>query len=359
MENTATVPAVDPAETTSLAEHEQSFQPPALRQTRTPDRVSPEPVERADDGLDPPETETAEQKAERERDDKGQFTKHRAKSQRAGAEDVDKIKAYTKRIREAEESLGLKVEKQPGESERVYQLRRRAELLEAKREAARVEARPEPRPIPKAPEPFKEPEPKYEDFADEADQYAAWMRAVAAWDRKREAAEGAIKSHETQRNEAITERNRQRDEWFKARETEHLDRMAEYHETHPEAQAILDKAGDVNLTPALYAAVMTAKNSPELLILVAQNEELRDDLTILTEGKPLSRDLVALVQRRLNRGLTAGTTGSAPAPQTKSIPAVPRPPNPVRTGPMTAADTPPGDEDSLAAHEKFYGGKRR
>lgn len=341
-------------ESESLSDHEQAFAPGA---------VKPEPVvERSDDGVDPPEPETAEAKAERERNDKGQFTKQRAKSQKAGPEDVEQINAYTKRIREAEESLGITVEKKPGESERVYQLRRRAELLEAKREAAKaerqVDLRPEPKTTPKAPEPFTEPEPKYEDYAQHEDQYAAWMRAMAAWDRRKESAEAAIKSHETQRNEAIAFRNKQRDEWFKARETEHLERMADYHKDHPDAQAILDKAGDVQLTPALYSAIMTAENSPELLVLVAQNEDLRDDLTILTDGKPVTKDLVALVQRRLNRGLTAGTTGAAPAP--KKVPAVPRPPTPVRTGPMHTADTPPGDDDqSIASHEKFYGGKRR
>lgn len=346
-----TAPAVEVTETDSLADHEQAFQPG--REPRAPEPV----IDRADDGLEP------EPKADTERGPNGQFQpRQRAKSQQAGKDDVAQINAYTKRIREAEESLGIKVEKQPGESERVYQLRRRAELLEAKKEAARVEAKPEPKPVPvvpKKPEPFNEPEPKYEDFADAPDQYAAHLRAVAAWDRRREAAEGAIKQHETQSHEAIAERNRRRDEWFKARETEHLDRMAAYHESHPEAQAILDKAGDVSLTPALYSAIMTAENSPELLILVASQEDLRDDLTILTDGKPVTKELVALVQRRLNRGLTAGTTGSAPAP-VKPVPAVPRPPNPVRTGPMKADDTPPGDDDnSVANHEKFYGAKRR
>lgn len=347
---TAETPVVE--ESTSLSDHEHAFAPGASRH--------PVPVERADDGLEP--EETPEQAAQLARDNRtGQFTKQRAKSQRAGAEDVEQINAYTKRIRDAEESLGLKVEKKPGESERVFQLRRRAELLEAKREAAKVEARPESKPVPvapKAPEPFNEPEPKYEDFANEADQYAAHLRAVTAWDRRREAAEGAIKSHETQRNEAITARNKARDEWFKAREDEHMGRMAEYHKGHPDAQAILDKAGDVGLTPAVYAAIITAENSPDLLVLLAQNEELRDDVAILTDGKPVTKDLVALVQRRLTRGLTAGKTGAVPAPA-KPVPAVPRPPTPVRTGPMTAPDEPPGDEDSLAAHEKFYGKGRR
>lgn len=333
----------------TLADHEQAFAPAAIAK-EPPVR---ETTERADDGV---ESEPSE------RDANGQFKpRARAKSQRAGADDVETINAYTKRIREAEDALGIKVERKEGESDRVYNLRRRAEIMEAKREAAK-EQRREPemaaRPAPKPPQPFNEPEPKYEDFANEPDQYQAHLRALTAWDRRRETAEGAIKSHETQAHEAIAERNARRDAWFKEQEVSHLSRMEQYHQEHPEAQAILDQAGDVRLTPALYSAVMTSENSPELLILVAKNEELRDDLNILTEGKPLNKDLVAYVQRRLNRGLTSANTGSDTRPA-QPIPAVPRPPNPVRTGPMKTSDTPPGDEDSLAAHEKFYGGKRR
>lgn len=328
----------------SLADHEQAFGRDRAPVVERPERV--------DDGVSDDEPQTA-----RDRADNGQFTKQRAKSQRAGAEDVEKINAYTKRIREAEESLGLKIEKQPGESDRVYNLRRRAELLEAKREAARTAPPVVERPAPKAPEPFKEAEPRYEDFANEPDQYAAFLRATAAYDRRKDAAEGALKQHETQTHEAIAERNRQRDAWFKAKESEHLGRMEAYHQSHPEAQAILDRAGDIQLTAAVYSAIMTADNSPDLLMRIAQDEDLRDDLTILTDGKPVTKDLVALVQRRLTRGLTAGTTGAASLP-TQTVKAVPRPPTPVRTGPMKTSETPPSDEGSLADHERYYGRTR-
>lgn len=351
-----TTTVVDPAESSSLADHEQAYHP----STRTPGErqpTAPAVTERHDDGIDPAEAEGTP--AERDRDEKGQFRpKQRAKSQKAGADDVEQINAYTRRIREAEEKLGLKIEKQDGESERVYQLRRRAELAEARVTRAPETAPVAPRRESPKPIPFTDAKPRYEDFANEDDQYSAWMLATAKWERRKDESDSATKSHEDARNHAITERNRQRDEWFKAREGEHLDRMAAYHAEHPEAHAILDRAGDVHLTPAIYAAVMTAENSPELLILVAQNEELRDDLTILTEGKPLNRDLVALVQRRLNRGLAAGKTGSAPALR-KPVPAVPRPPNPVRTGPMTPSETPPGDDSGLDDHERFYGKGRR
>lgn len=351
--DTAPAPVADPSESTSLSDHEQSFGPTSRESPPAP--TTP----RVDDGLEP-DGESAEAKAER--DERGQFKpgKHRARSQQAGKDDIDQINAYTKRIRDAEESLGLKVERQDGERDRPYSLRRRAEFLEAKVATQEARTAPAPRAVAKkAPEPFNDPEPRYEDFADQPDQYQAHLRALAAWDRKRAAADAAIESHKTAANEGITERNRQRDEWFKSKEVEHLGRMRAYHEANPGAQAILDAAGDVRLPPALYTAIMTAPNSPELLILIASQEELRDDLTILTDGKPLNQELVALVQRRLNRGLTAGTTGSAPAP-VKPIPAVPRPPNPVRTGPQAAPhDAPPRDEDGLDAHTRYYGPSKR
>lgn len=350
-------PTADPHADTSFADHEQSFHAPSRSGESRPSAPAATD-DRADDGLEP---EPAGDKGKR--DETGRFkpAKQRAQSQRASKDDVAQISAYTRRIREAEERLGITVERQPGESERVYNLRRRAELIEAKAEALKTAPKaPElpAKPLPKAPEPFTEREPQYEDFANEPDQYQAHMRALAAYDRRKEAHEQAAKGYTTAQQEAISERNARRDAWFKEQETAHLTRMEQYHQAHPEAQAIIDAAGDVSLTPAMYAAVMTAENSPELLILVAKDADLRDDLTILTEGKPLNKDLVALVQRRLNRGLTAGTTGAAPLPA-QPIPAVPRPPTPVRTGPMKTGNDMPSDDAPLSAHEKAFHKQRR
>ncbi len=344
MPESEAVAAPAEVESASLSDHEQAFAPPAL--------AVPEPrPSRSDPGDE-------DDAAQEERDTAGRFkTRQRARSQAAGPDDVETIQALTKRLRDAEDALGVKVERKAGESDRVFNLRRRAELAEARRDA--VKPVPEPPPIPVVePKTFDEKEPRYEDFANAPDQYAAHLRAVAAYDRRKEAFEGSQASSEETRNKAIAERNAQRDKWYKDQETAHGERMRAYHEANPSAQAALEAAGDVKLTPATYMAVMTAENGPALLMRLANDEDLRDDVFDLTDGKTLSEDLVARVQRRLNRGLTAGRTGSAPVP-IRSVPAVPRPPNPVRTGPMKTDDAPPGDEDSLAAHEKYYGSRRR
>lgn len=313
-------------ESTSLADHESSFHAPEPRPEAAAVAVS-EPDAPAGD--EPVETDA--ERAERERDDQGRFKpKHRAKSQRATPADVPRIQELTRRLRETE-----------AERDRLKAL-----------SSAPAPVKREP------PKDFTDPEPQYEDFADQPDQYQAHMRALAAWDRRKEAAEQSKTQYETSTKAEIEARNAARDVWFKEQESKHLDRMKAYHEAHPEAQQILDAAGEVWLTPAMYAAVMTAENSPELLIRVAQDVDLRDDLIDLTEGKPLSRDLVERVQRRLNRGVKAVTTGSA-APQPKPVPAVPRPPNPVRTGPMKTGDALPDDDSSLTAHESAYYGKGR
>lgn len=60
----------------------------------------------------------------------GRFKRRRAASQQAEPDDVPLIHEYTKRLKAAEETAGKDIARKPGESERVYTLRRRAELAE-------------------------------------------------------------------------------------------------------------------------------------------------------------------------------------------------------------------------------------
>ena len=64
-------------------------------------------------------------------------------------------------------------------------------------------------------------------------------------------------------------------------------------------------------------------------------------------------ETLALLSQRFNgaspRSATVAT-GSAPA----LVSPAPRPPNPVRTSPQHASDEPPGDDASLADHERYY-----
>lgn len=70
-------------------------------------------------------------------------------------------------------------------------------------------------------------------------------------------------------------------------------------------------------------------------------------------------EALSSLARRLAPGRqSAVDTGSAtPAPAATRLP---RPPNPVRTGPIAiATDEPPGDDASMAEHEAYWGKKRR
>jgi hypothetical protein len=52
----------------------------------------------------------------------------------------------------------------------------------------------------------------------------------------------------------------------------------------------------------------------------------------------------------------AAVTGAAAATARSTAP---RPPTPVRTSAISTTDEPPGDDASIADHEKFYGQRRR
>lgn len=327
------------SDTMSLAEHEQTYVHPEspAPQAPEPEPVSqpePEPVA-AEPTADAPadDEKPVNDPARGERDEHGRFKpreKHRAKSQHATAADVPRIAALTKKLREAEE---------------------RAAKLEAQIPRA-------PAPKPEPPKEFTDAEPKYEDFANEADPYAAHMRALTAYDRKKELAEAAKVAHESTQKAEIEARNKQRDEWFQTRLKAHGERIEKLFTANPQAEAIIEKA-NVSLNPVMLAAVLGSDNSDQLALTLAQNPDLVDDLHLLTDDKSPSQDLVAYVQRRMSRGLKVANTGStAPA---SVVPALPRPPNPVRTGAMKPADTPPGDDASLDEHERAYvkGGYRR
>jgi hypothetical protein len=72
-----------------------------------------------------------------------------------------------------------------------------------------------------------------------------------------------------------------------------------------------------------------------------------------TNRYPQVEALTLLAQRLSPNGRSSAvTTGSAPPPT--PVARQPRPPNPVRTGPMSSSEEPPGAQASVAQHEAFY-----
>jgi hypothetical protein len=282
--------------------------------------------------------------------------RHRAKSQQATPRDLEDIATFTKRLREAEEAIPI--ERKDGESDRVYQLRRRAEIAELaktyKTTPTHVPSKAEPIavPAPRAAVPpsagtFAEVEPTLDQFQDKPDPYAAWMRASIAYDRRKEAWE----ENQTNSQKAIVERDRQM-------VAAHQQRMQTAVQTRPDFQATVAPLLDRKLPNPLLKAIAMHEQGPDFVYTLAKDPDLLDDLFVAAYGKdPTDDDFVATLQRRLLKHVQpAGTTGSVAAPPPRIAP---RPPNPVRTGPLMTGDDLPGDDASIAEHERVFGRKRR
>lgn len=266
--------------------------------------------------------------------------RHRAQSQKARAEDVPRISELTRKLREAERELDR--------------------LRTAPTPEPRTERQPQaaPQPIRAAQtttDGFPDAEPKLEDFHGEDDPYSAWQRAIGRYDRKRERWEEQQQSRQTQAQTLSQDVQRLRAEQFNA----HASRVAAFAPTKPDFAAKL-QAANREIPPLLEQAIIEDDKGPEILYTLASDPVFLDEMHLLTDGKPVTESSVAILRRRLtaqlNRTQAAGTGSAAAMPRTSWTA---RPPNPVRTSPLTTGDDPPGDGHSLAEHAKHFSPKRR
>lgn len=300
-------PAVELVVDESLAAHEASFgKPKALSETP---EIEPEP------------------KKER----------HRAKSQQAGPEDVPRIQELSRKNRELQAEL---------------------DRVKATASSAPAAPRDSPTPAPVAsassPSPtFTEAEPTLEQFEKDADPYASWQRALARYDRRKDEYEARQQWEQAQRQQWET----QQEQAVRAMVQSYHQRCQTFAEAHPDFYEQVDKFKDRG-TPVFLNAIASADNGPELVYHVVTHPALLDDIELMTGSTPLSESSVASMQRWLASTLPAqaGTTGSAVV---QPLSLAPRPPNPVRTGPMRTGDELPGDDSTLAEHEKAFSHRRR
>lgn len=304
-------PAAPTPEETSVAAHAASLKP--LETTSDePERQTPPPIHT-------PPSQTAKADAP-PTEDKAAPSRHRAKSQQAGPEDVPRIRELTRRLRETEAEL------------------------------TRLKSAPKPEPG-KSAAPAEDREPQLEDFESEADPYTAYLRALTRYDLKQQQKGDATKTVEATKAELEEQINHeQAAQW--------TERLTSFAAQTPDFHTVIKPVADIELTPLLRAAIISDDNGPAVAYYLAQHPETFDELLLLTDGKPVSDASVAVLRRRFSTyRQQAVSTGSA-ARQTPA-PLAPPPPNPVRTGPMKTGDEPPGDGHSLADHAKHFGPKRR
>ena len=319
----------------SLAEHEAQFG----EASKAPEASPPARAGESDDApSDAPSSTTTE------RDASGKFikTRQRARSQGAGQDDVAEISAQTKRIRDAEAALGI--EQKPGESARVFELRRRAEIAEGFRAArqtattrpaepprAQVAAPARPEAAPAVGPPAK---PKIDDFQD----YGEYVEALADY----KIAEARIKDRETAQHEA--EGQRLASSWRERTEAAKT--------TYTDFEAVALQAPTAIPPGSLVDAwILEHKSGAHVLYHLQKHPDVLSSLLAMPLFDQV--DALSLLAQRLTPGAPSPVaTGVSATPHSST----PRPPTPVRTGSVRATHEPPGEEASLDEFEGFYGG---
>lgn len=332
----------------SLSDHEAAF-------------VQGAPSEPTDD--DPPAASATE------RDETGRYKpRHRAASQRADADDVPAINELTKRLKAAEETHGKDIVRKDGESDRVFTLRRRAELLErqtpAPVAAAPVRAaEPTPRTAEPTPNPAAAPPAKFPEFdvwlADPANKDKDYNDYTdARWDHRHEQRRATEREQE-----AVATADREARDFQQA----YADKIPAARTQFPDFDAALATVDPNFVSIAVERAAKAI--GPEAVYYLATHPDVLKDLfhdTLVLPHEPGFATTVAATKRYLSTLVApqrspstrtaAGTTGAARA---TSPPIAPKPPTLVRTGASRDADELPGDDSSLAEHERAFVKVRR
>ena len=292
----------------SLAEHEAQF---GDAKARAAQLAEGEPTEG-----EPESPRTA-------RGPDGKFvkpSKHRAAKAEAGADDPPRIAELTRKWREAE---------------------RERDEWKARASAA-------PMPVAKPAEPAKSvaaaEKPKIESFQ----EYGDYVEALADWKiAEARRVDREERQREQQQTQLVTS--------WKTRVDEAKTRYSDYEQVALQSPTRIPQGSLVD------AWVLEDDNGAAVLYELQKDSlaggHLLDDILAMPNA---IRQASALSQLSLRLSPStrpqAAVTGAAAATVRQ---AAPRPPTPVRTSAMTTADEPPGDDASIAEHEKYYGQRRR
>lgn len=313
-----------PAESPSIADHSAQFDPEVPK-------------------VEPIEGETAAETAKRARDEQGRFARerrHRAHNSKATADDVPRIKALTGKWR-SEETARKALEEKYAALEREIQTLKQPKV--------------EPPPPPAT---FDGKEPALEDFAQSDDPYRDWMRALAKYDRQKEAAESSQAQHETAAKQYEAQSDAQRQAEYQKISATYNERQAAFMKVKPDWEAVTGAIQE-KPTPLLGFTLLTDERGPEFVYTLASKPELLAEMMLVSEGKTISETSVAMMRRlltaRMQTAAAPAATGSVAPSQPVYTP--PKPPNPVRTGPTKLSDD-PGEAGSIAEHARTYGARR-
>lgn len=311
----------------SLSDHESTF-----GRARTAPPVEPPDGDAGDD--DEPVEPPAPGKPERPR--------HRAQSQKATAADVPRIQELTRKLRDAE---------------------RKVSDLQAR---TVTPAAPVTAPVAKAVEPTtpvapaKPTAPRFT-----FPEYDVWIGQhpnedwngyqSAMLDARDDWRDAQRSTTQQQRTDADVAAARQEVE--AATIEVWKEQIATFKATTPDFDHVVSLVDDREAPALLVRVLLSDEKGAESLYTLAQHPLIYDELILAATDKTVTDQSVATLRRLLHARLQAATTGSAGS----TVPPhrAPRPPNPVRTGPIKTGTPLPDDESSLAEHERAFGPKRR
>lgn len=281
--------------------------------------------------------------------------RHRARSQEASPEDVPRIRKLSTDLRDRDEQLAAR-------DKRIAELEARLTPSRPPTSSVTEPRSPGPAAPPRVagddpsrtatPEPTR-PKPsedevgtKYKTYADFVDDFSDWK------DEQREAKRTlADQARQSQDNQALVQQA-----FYKGHEA-YAAKLVEFRKTHPDYDALAKQHEHTQMPPVAHAALLFHDNGPALVYYLFQHPDVLAEVHFVLDGKPLTHENVAHATRWLTSRTQAATTGSA-AP-TPPVTLGPRPPNPVRTGPMKTTDDAPDDDSSIADHEKWLKQRRR
>ena len=349
-EDLSGLPPEQPEESGDLADHEAAFGPDGTGELPEAADATSEPLA--------PVAQTPEER-QAERDAQGRFQKtprHRAKSQQAGAGDVPRIQELTAKLRAAEaERDALKARPAASPSPPVRDERSTGTVAAPAAESGTSrQAASSPPPTRQKPS-EDEVGTKYATYADFVEDLADWVG------EQREARRDAKQAQEQQQ--------RTYQEWNIAYQAKCADlraRVADYDTAIAGANQATQAAGIV-VPQVLLDAILSSDRGPEVEYWLATHvpdyhELIRDAWSVNQFSsvgmvrRVLESKLPTVASSQRSPREAAGVTGAAP---TLAVVPAPRPPTPVRTGPLKIGDDPPDDDAGLDAHEAHYYRKSR
>ena len=297
----------------SLAEHEQEFTARGRKESRAPAPTA------AEAGTGDAASESG-QPAEGARDEQGRFKgRHRAKSQQATAADAPRIAELTRKLREAETTLATE---------------------RASRQAPQQQAQPPPQ-AQNVPRGTLDQPPQLKTFVNALKDGEDYDHAV----QRHAEALADYKLDQRDRQHAERQSERAFFEGFKGRVEAATAKYPDFKEV------ALDAPSRIPEGSAVDRWIWEHKLGPDVLYHFQKNDaELTRVLSL-----PLLEQIeeLALLGQRLSTSSRSQAASSGSAAAHSTTPA-PRPPNPLRTGPIKTGDEPPGDDLSLAEHEKHF-----